>query len=212
MGKTDEEGEKRGRGRPVEFDREAAVETAMHQFWKHGFSSVSVSDLADAMSIKRSSFYNCFGDREAVFRAALEAYRQIAPDAALADVRPGQPVRPAIRRVFREICRVRASDRDARGCLVVNSIGELVGVNRELGGCIEEVVRSGVRLYERLIKQAVEQGEIEKPRDVRATARAFIAFVSGLNTISKVIRDEGELWRLCEGFLDRYGFGAEGSR
>lgn len=93
-----------------------------------------------------------------------------------------------------------------RGCLIVNSIGELVGVNAALGGTIEEAVRGAVHLYERIIRQAAEQGESDKPRDVRATARAFVAFVSGLNTISKVIRDEGELWWLCDGFLELYGF------
>lgn len=196
----------RTRGRPIEFDRETAVRSAMDLFWERGFDAVSASDLADAMSITRSSFYNSFGDRETVFREALDAYRRIAPDAALTKIKAGDPVTSALRRIFREICRVRAADPGGRGCLIVNSIGELVGVNAALGGTIEEAVRGAVHLYERIIRQAAEQGEIDKPRDVRATARAFVAFVSGLNTISKVIRDEGELWRLCDGFLERYGF------
>lgn len=202
-----DERQRRSRGRPIEFDREAAVHAALDRFWKRGFEAVSVSDLADAMSIQRSSFYNSFGDRETAFREALEAYREIAPDAALAQIEPGYPVKPVIRKVFREICRVRAADPGARGCLVVNSIGELVGVNKELGACVADAVRNGIRLYERLLRQAVDQGEIEKPRDIRAAARAFVAFVSGLNTISKVVRDEGDLWSMSESFLERFGLG-----
>lgn len=207
MGARRDEKKKRPIGRPIEFDRNAAVRIAMNQFWKRGFESVSVSDLADAMSIKRSSFYNSFGGREAVFLEALNAYLHASPDAALADIRPGQPVTPAIRRIFREICKVRAADPDARGCLVINSVGELVGVNKKLSRRIEEAVRNVVRLYEKLLRQAADQGEIERPKDIRATARAFVAFLSGLNTISKVIRDEGELWKMCSGFLDLHGFG-----
>ncbi len=207
VGTTGEEG-KRPPGRPVEFDREAALRAAMNEFWKHGFEAVSVSHLATAMAIERSSFYNSFGDRETVFREALMVYRQDVPDAALAEIRPGQAVVPAVRKVFRDICRVRAADPEARGCLIVNAIGELVGANAELGEEVADWVRGGVKVYERLLRQAVKQGEIEPPRELRATAHAFVAFVSGLNTISKVVRRERELWKLCETFLERYGFGA----
>lgn len=101
----------------------------------------------------------------------------------------------------------RAADPGARGCLVVNSIGELVGVNKELGARVADAVRNGIRAYERLLKQAVTQGEIEKPADIRAAAKAFVAFVIGLNTISKVVRDEDDLWSMSETFLERFGFG-----
>jgi TetR/AcrR family transcriptional repressor of nem operon len=196
----------RPRGRPAEFDREAAIKCAMDEFWKRGFTAVSVSDLADAMSITRSSFYNGFGDREAVFRQALEAYERIAPDAVLDMIAPGQPVRPVIRKMFREICRVRAADLGARGCLVVNSISELGGSEGRLSGYIREAVLARMRTYERLLRQAANQGEIDKPQDIRAAALAFFAFAIGLNTVSKVVRDEGELWRICEAFLDGIGF------
>ncbi len=205
---TTDEGTKRPPGRPVEFDRKAALRAAMNEFWKHGFEAVSVSALAAAMAIERSSFYNSFGDRETVFREALEVYRRGVPDAALVEIRPGQAVVPAVRKVFRAICRARAADPEARGCLIVNSIGELVGVNAELGEDIADWVRGGVKVYERLLRQAAKQGEIEPPKDLRATARAFVAFVSGLNTISKVVRNERELWKLCENFLEHYGFGS----
>ncbi len=207
---TDTTGEeaKRSPGRPVEFDREAALHAAMNLFWKHGFEAVSVSRLAAAMAIERSSFYNSFGDRETVFREALMVYRQIVPDAALAEIRPGQAVVPVVRKVFRDICRLRAADPEARGCLVVNAVGELAGANAELGEEVADWMRGGAKVYERLLRQAAKQGEIEPPKELRATARAFVAFVAGLNTISKVVRRERELWRLCETFLERYGFGA----
>ena len=209
MGRKTSARGKQSRGRPVEFDREAAVRAAMNRFWKRGFGSVPASDLADSMAITRSSLYNSFGDRESVFREALETYRRLAPDAALAGIAPGVRVRPTVRKVFREICRVRAADPEARGCLLINAIGELVGVHKTLGKAVAEAVRDSVRVYERVLKQAADQGEIERPRDLRAATRAFVAFVAGLNAVSKVIRDEDALWRLCDSFLDRYGLGAE---
>lgn len=201
------ERDKRQRGRPIAFDRSAAVQAAMGQFWKRGFEAMSTCDLADAMAITRSSFYNSFGDRQAVFREALSAYKKITPDAGLGEVRPGQPVLPVVRRIFREICRVRAADPEARGCLVVNAIGQLVGVNDALGDAIAEAVHGSIQVWERLIAQAADQGEMARPTDIRATARSFVTFVIGLNAISKILRSEDELWSLCRAFLDNSGMG-----
>lgn len=181
----------------------------MDEFWKRGFEAVSASDLAAAMSIERSSFYNSFGDRESAFLEALQAYGRLVPDRVLAQIGPGQSVKSILRRVFRDICRVRAHDPEARGCLIVNSIGELVGVNRKLGRKIEASVKNAIEVYRALLEQAVAQKEVAPLADIPGAARAFVAFVSGLNTVSKVIRSERELWAMCEAFLQRFGFGPE---
>ena len=92
-------------GRPAAFSRDDAIEGAMNLFWRDGYAGVSASDLAAAMHIQRSSFYNSFGSREAVFLEALEQYSKNAPDKIIDRLRPGDPVLPAIAALFRELCR-----------------------------------------------------------------------------------------------------------
>jgi TetR/AcrR family transcriptional regulator, transcriptional repressor for nem operon len=196
----------RGRGRPVSFDREAAVATALNAFWESGYRAVSVSSLSQGMQIKRSSFYNSFGDRKSIFKEAMEVYKADAPDAALLDLKEGDLIVPVVRSVFRNICRVRAADKKARGCLVVNSISELAGSDEELGVLCQVAVRDGIRLYVKLLGQAVKQGEITPPENISAAAGAFMAFVAGLNILSKAIRNEQDLWQICDLFLVQQGF------
>src|SRR5712692_5869572 len=64
------------RGRPREFDREAALERAIDVFWRHGYEATSVSDLTAAMGVNPPSLYAAFGDKEKLFLEAVERYQQ----------------------------------------------------------------------------------------------------------------------------------------
>lgn len=188
-------------GRPMAFTRDAAIESAMQLFWKRGFTTVTARDLAGAMSIRRSSFYNTFETREVVFREAMRRYGALAPDAPLDRVRPGHLVVPLLVSSLREVCRVRAADRQARGCLMCNSIAELVHVDQKQGPLIARAVRARMAKLRQLLRQAEAQAELRLPTGVAGSAEAFVAFLVGLNTISKVVRNERQLWAMCQAFL-----------
>src|SRR4051794_32394754 len=64
----------RARGRPLSFDREAALDKAMHVFWEKGYEAASIADLTAAMGITPPSLYTAFGDKEHLFLEAIEAY------------------------------------------------------------------------------------------------------------------------------------------
>ena len=188
-------------GRPATFSRDDAIDRAMHLFWKDGYLAVTTRDLANAMNIQRSSFYNTFGSKQAVFQEALKSYARIAPDAAFDDIEAGQPVVPAIVATLRELCRVRAADKEGRGCLVCNSVAELVGVDDELGPALDAAIKHRVAVMKRLLKQAVDNGEFEPAAPVDDLAGAFVSFLLGINVVSKTIRSENELWKICRTFL-----------
>jgi AcrR family transcriptional regulator len=65
---------KRGRGRPLGFDREAALHQAMLLFWRHGYEATSVNDLTAAMAITPPSLYTAFGDKKQLFLEAVQRY------------------------------------------------------------------------------------------------------------------------------------------
>ncbi len=201
-------GEKRGR--PAKFDRTEAVRRAMQFFWREGFAAASARDLAEAMQINPSSFYNSFGDRESVFREVLTLYAAEAPDAALRNVAANVPVLPILWEMFREVCRVRAADPEGRGCLVVNSVAELVGTEPMLGEEIANGMKERIALIDAMLAQAEAQGEMARVADRKGAADAIVAFLCGINLIAKVIRDEEALWRMCEQVLTRLGLAPHG--
>ena len=45
-------------------------------FWEQGYEGASLTDLTDAMGITRTSMYAAFGNKEELFRKALERYTE----------------------------------------------------------------------------------------------------------------------------------------
>lgn len=62
-------------GRPREFDADEALAAALNVFWQKGFEGASLSELTEAMGITRPSLYATFGNKEELFRKALDRYQ-----------------------------------------------------------------------------------------------------------------------------------------
>src|SRR3977135_535260 len=62
------------RGRPREFDTDAAVARAMDVFWSCGYHGTSLPDLLEATALSRGSLYAAFGDKHGLFLRALDRY------------------------------------------------------------------------------------------------------------------------------------------
>ncbi|MBV1941820.1 TetR/AcrR family transcriptional regulator [Streptomyces sp. BV286] len=71
-----ETGQKAPIGRPRGFDADRALEVAMRVFWEQGYEGASLTDLTHAMGITRTSMYAAFGNKEDLFRKALDRYTE----------------------------------------------------------------------------------------------------------------------------------------
>lgn len=63
-------------GRRRSFDKDEMLDTVMTVFWQRGYAGTSMSDLTDATDLTKPSLYAAYGNKEAMYCAALDCYLQ----------------------------------------------------------------------------------------------------------------------------------------
>ena len=179
--------------RTKEFEPERALERATDLFWERGYEATSLRDLLDAMGIGQGSFYGTFGDKRALFLAALDRYQEAAEASAVATLEDGSP-KEAIRAVFGGMVEVLASQEEPRrGCFLANSAVELAPHDAAVGARISRYVRLLEDAFERTVRHGQAMGEIDPRRNPRTLARSLVSSSLGLRVLAKMGADRSTL-------------------
>jgi AcrR family transcriptional regulator len=105
-------------GRPRKFNTEKALDRALKVFWRKGFDGTSLSDLTKAMGINRPSLYSAYGDKEALFRLAMDRYVEVHAchvKAALEE----PTARAVVEKLWSGSIDLARNPRNPRGCFLV---------------------------------------------------------------------------------------------
>jgi TetR/AcrR family transcriptional regulator, transcriptional repressor for nem operon len=183
--------------RTREFDSDVAVSRAMELFWSRGYEATSVRDLTGHLGIGQGSLYAAFGDKDGLYRAALEHYRATLAAAALRDLEEGVDVRSAIRGMLVERIRI-AVQADGRGCLVVNAACERLPQDAAIRRTVRDVQDASRNALADVLEVARERGEIAARHDPHTLASFLVTFLNGLLVSSKITPDIPTLEPLVE--------------
>src|SRR5262245_12562932 len=106
-------------GRTRQFDPEDALDQALEVFWTRGYEGATLPELTRAMGINRPSLYAAFGNKEQLFRKALDRY-QTGPQAFLAEALKKPTARAVVEAIFSGFINMQRRRRKPRGCLIVS--------------------------------------------------------------------------------------------
>src|SRR5262249_32463694 len=106
------------RGRPREFDAEQALEKSLLLFWRHGYEGTSLAALTRAMGINVPSLYAAFGNKETLFRKALDRYLQ-KPASYFSTALQEPTARRVAEQLFRGAIDMVMNPHHPDGCLLV---------------------------------------------------------------------------------------------
>ncbi|MCU0627341.1 MAG: TetR/AcrR family transcriptional regulator, partial [Gemmatimonadaceae bacterium] len=173
---------RRPRGRPREFDRDAALDVAVAVFWARGYEGASVDDLTLAMGLNRSSLYRAFGDKHALFRAALARYGETSGAAPMRALRahPG-PARDALRAFLHAAVDAQTRAGQPRGCLVTCVATDAAGTHPDVAAEARAVYRATDRLLAEYVHEAQARGELPADLDADVLATTLSALMHSLS-------------------------------
>ncbi|WP_419997710.1 TetR/AcrR family transcriptional regulator [Streptomyces boninensis] len=196
------------RGRPRAFDRDAALEKALLAFWERGYEAVSIAELTREMGIGAPSLYAAFGDKKALFDAALEVYGH-SPNGTFTDraLAEEPTARAAVARILREAAVGYTAAGQPKGCMVVSA-----GINTttpEVAAELREMRNGNIGLIAERIQADVDAGMLPADTDAAALARFTGAVMQGMSTQARDGAATEELLRVAEAAMRSWPGGEE---
>jgi AcrR family transcriptional regulator len=185
------------RGRPREFDPDTALECALEVFWRRGYEGASLQELTSAMGVNRPSLYAAFGNKEELFRKALDRYESMhEPLGSKAFSAP--TARETVEILLRGVAEFVGGTDKPPGCLVTQtalSCGkEADAVRRDLNA---RRLSTFMSLRGRL-DRAKAHGDLPAGSDSRAFARYISVIISGMGVHAACGASRKDLLKVVE--------------
>jgi len=105
-------------GRPRNFDTDKALDQALKVFWAKGYEGASLPDLTHAMGINRPSLYAAFGNKQSLFKKALQRYTE-GPGSYVHDALNQPTARAVAEKLLHGAVLNLTNPANPRGCLAV---------------------------------------------------------------------------------------------
>lgn len=175
---------RRKAGRPISFDREAALHEAMILFWQHGYEGTSLADLTAAMGVTPPSIYAAFGDKRTLFLEAVDRYASgpVTAESIILNAATAKDAAAAL--LHGSAVRFTGSDTPP-GCLLATAAISCSAAAHEVQAELSAVRK---RINDNLmvkIRKDIEAKRLPVSADAGALAGHIMAVVQGMSTLAR---------------------------
>lgn len=179
--------------RPKEFEQDAALERAMNLFWENGYEATSIRDLIAYVGISSSSIYNTFGDKQDIYRAALERYRRVEYEQVRQLLAVSRPLCETLADMFAELIDDLIADEGRRGSFTLNAAVELGARDPIVAAVLREHFDDICALLAERLAAAQANGEMDARYPALDLARYLLFGMYSLGMIVKVYPNRARL-------------------
>jgi AcrR family transcriptional regulator len=192
-------------GRPIGFDRDAALEAAMLLFWERGFEGTSMADLTQAMNLSASSIYAAFGDKHSLFSHTVNRYLETRAQ-YVTDALAEPTLEKVIHALFDNTVAFLTGHGHPPTCM---SLAGAMGCSREAVPArklMTEVRRANEAAIRNRLLQARKAGELPREINVDDYTRYISMLLAGLSIQTANGSTKAELKRTAQMALKHLGY------
>jgi AcrR family transcriptional regulator len=167
-------------GRPRAFDLDHALDQALMVFWRRGYENASVAELTHAMGINPPSLYSAFGNKEGLFRKALERYLAVRTrfwDEALTE----PTARGMIEHLLRGSVDFLTDACNPPGCLLVRGTTACSDMAQDIHRELIAKRKQGENMVWQRLREAQASGELPSDIDPCGFAGYIATILEGLS-------------------------------
>ncbi|PKR88700.1 TetR family transcriptional regulator [Pleomorphomonas diazotrophica] len=169
------------RGRPREYDPEAALTAALGEFRRRGYTATSLDHLSDATKMARPSLYAAFGNKFEIYRRAVTRYSEQTAERRRHALFEEPSLQKGLEDYFAAIIDAYFSgDGEPLGCPVLSVISGEAAADPVIGAELAAAIGRSDSLLQRRMTIAAEAGEIAADADVRGLAAMLAALQHSL--------------------------------
>ncbi|MCB4810890.1 TetR/AcrR family transcriptional regulator [Methylovorus menthalis] len=184
-------------GRPRTFNREEALQRAMLLFWKNGYEGTTMADLVAAIGMKAPSVYAAFGNKDALFKEAVELYTSRVEQGPLNALEQSDSIGQALENSFANSVNMMSSP-EISSCLIMAGAINCAPEHQEH----VQHLRSLRVVYKETLRnrflRAKNDGELIEDADPEALAEFYFSFIHGLALRAKDGSTKAELESSCK--------------
>ncbi|MBB3860192.1 AcrR family transcriptional regulator [Novosphingobium hassiacum] len=184
------------RGRPREFCADNALAAALRVFWAKGYEGASLSDLTEAMGITRPSLYAAFGNKETLFRQALDLYER--EKQAYIGEAMREPTARAVAENLLQGSVDTATGSESRGCMGVIASVACQAVEPSIRDDVNRRAESAKQLIVERMERAIMEGEFVVPTKANVITRYLLAVMQGISVQAQAGATRAELLEVVE--------------
>ncbi len=172
--------------RPIEYDEEEVLASALEQFWREGYEASSVNKLLDCCGINRGRLYNSFTDKNTFFKIVVNHYNEMLDRQIAASLKnPELGTWESISAFFDEtVVNVPARQR-ALGCLLINSLCSSVNYDGEIKRLLRASLGRMRRTLVERLREAKAKGKLKKGLTEYLAADILINALYGIRVNSR---------------------------
>lgn len=192
---------KKSRGRPKQFDRDRALESALDLFWRHGYEATSLADLVEVTGAKAPTLYAEFGNKEGMFRAAVERYLQKYTTCTNQLLEQDLPVAEIVEAYVRSSVEVFTDPDTPSGCFMVCASAALSSASDDVAQMLRKKHHAQETALKACFDRKVQQGELLAKTDTALLAKYVICTIEGMSVQAREGGSRSDLLRLLEALM-----------